>query len=1344
MDANIQGRMAESQAKAYNLDLRHSEKVLSMQDTDEAEPAEVEEVFEVVTAAKLMTEVVTTAIPITTAAQVPKASALRKRKGVVIQDPEETTSASVIMHTEVKPKDKRKGILIKELKPLKGQAQIDMDEAFARQLEAKLNANINWNDSGVQNKSISSIRESLSDSLDENIISGLPLFSAITPDEPILSTEEPDNSLSIGDKDLDTILAMESDEFIKSSVENLIPIPSESEGIPDHMCDVPSIDNSQPLDVSKDQIEDFSESNEEFSLTDDDSFYFDNIDYVKASPPNSELVSSEVMEIVILEVGGIEASNDNPIPFYDPIISGTPPNLTPSGERGYASFQAFLDDDHSSDFKTKSSSTSLNSLLEETHTFDNSLPEFTTFWKVLFDAECESDSSDDQSSSDEDILKKIISKPLSEEEIIPMESLRTHDSSLSISSKIDSLLDEFAGELTLLKSIPSGIDETDCDFEEYIRLIEKLLYDNSSPRPPEEFVSANSAASESFSPFPILVKDSDSLMEEIDLFCTLDYPMPLGIVDKDYDSERDILIPKDLPRNNTLSFAEKESFHFDIPSFSRPPAKPPDGDTGILNIKMMGDIYDQKAFMHKLMIALAPHQEKSPDLISHRCGTVKKFNTHRSHLNKCSMLKKTKKRTKSDQNRTKTRSGELASITPTTAEQKLARKNELKAHGTLLMALPDKHQLKFNSHKDAKTLMEAIEKRFERNTETKKVQKTLLKQQYKNFTGSSSKSLDQIHDRLQKLVSQLEIHGMSLSQEDVNLKFLRSTTLQNLAFVSSSNTDSTTESVSAAASVSVVCAKMPVSSLPNADSLSNAIDVDDLEEMDLKWQMALLIMRARRFLQRTGRNLGANGPTSLGFDMSKVECYNCHRKGHFARECRSPKDSRRNEEEPANYALMAFSSLSSSSDNEDESETKALQIIPSFVQSTEQVKSLRPSVQHAETSIHAATPKPTSLKPTRNGKIKNRKACFMCKILDHLIKDCDYHEKKSAKPTARNHAHRGTHTHYAPMTHQNPPVSTAIPKTSMTIPNQVQPIITKSKSPIKRHITRSPSPKASNSPPRVTSVKAPLDSAAQVSNDMGPKKNLTILFIVQGNPQLTLKDKGVIDSGCLRNMTGNMSYLFDFKELNGGYVDFGDNPKGELKFNLFSVSQMCDKKNNVLFTDIECLVLSPDFKLPDESQKGKQDRAFCKTKPVSSVEQPLYRLHIDLFGPTFVKSLNKKSYYLVVTDDYSRFTWVFFLATMDYTSPILKTFITGLENQLSLKVKVIKSDNGTEFKNNDLNQFCGMKGIKRKFSVPRTPQQNGIVERKNRTLIEAARTMLADSLLPISFLAEAVNTACYV
>nr|GEV04617.1 hypothetical protein [Tanacetum cinerariifolium] len=243
-------------------------------------------------------------------------------------------------------------------------------------------------------------------------------------------------------------------------------------------------------------------------------------------------------------------------------------------------------------------------------------------------------------------------------------------------------------------------------------------------------------------------------------------------------------------------------------------------------------------------------------------------------------------------------------------------------------------------------------------------------------------SLDQVHDRLQKLVSQLKIHRVSLSQEDVNLKFLRSllSEWKTHTLIWRNNADLKEQSlddlfnITDVACVFAVCAKMHVSSLPNVDSLSNAviysffasqssniqldnedlkhIDSDDHKEMDLKWQMAMLPMTARRFLQRTGRNLGVNGPTSLGFDMSKVECYNCHRKGHFARECRSPKDLRRNgaaepyrrnvpvetstsnalvsqcdgvgsydwsfqaEEEPANYAFMAFSSSSSSSDNE--------------------------------------------------------------------------------------------------------------------------------------------------------------------------------------------------------------------------------------------------------------------------------------------------------------------------------------------------------------------------------------------------------------------------------------------
>nr|GEV53473.1 retrotransposon protein, putative, Ty3-gypsy subclass [Tanacetum cinerariifolium] len=249
--------------------------------------------------------------------------------------------------------------------------------------------------------------------------------------------------------------------------------------------------------------------------------------------------------------------------------------------------------------------------------------------------------------------------------------------------------------------------------------------------------------------------------------------------------------------------------------------------------------------------------------------------------------------------------GVVQPVGHTSTEQKLAKRNELKAHDTLLMALPDKHQLKFNSHKDAKTPMEAIEKRFGGNTETKK----------------EEQSLDDL------------FNSLKIYEAEVKHSSSTGTVTKNLAFVSSSNTDSTTDSISAAVIVSAICAKLPVSFLPNVDFLSNARWI-----LDGRWPT----MRARRFLQKTGINLSDNGPTSMGFDMSKVECYNCHKKGHFAKKCRSPKDSRRNgatepqrrtipvetstsnalvsqcdgvgsydwsyqaEEEPTNYALMVF------------------------------------------------------------------------------------------------------------------------------------------------------------------------------------------------------------------------------------------------------------------------------------------------------------------------------------------------------------------------------------------------------------------------------------------------------
>nr|GEW46135.1 hypothetical protein [Tanacetum cinerariifolium] len=351
-----------------------------------------------------------------------------------------------------------------------------------------------------------------------------------------------------------------------------------------------------------------------------------------------------------------------------------------------------------------------------------------------------------------------------------------------------------------------------------------------------------------------------------------------------------------------------------------------------------------------------------------------------------------------------------------------SKKNELKARGTLLMDLPNKNHIKFNTHKDSKSLMEAIEKRFGGNKETKKVQKTLLKQY-------------------------------------------------------------TNELVSVVTSVSTASTKVPVSALPN---------VDNLEEMDLKWQMAMLTMRARR-------------------------------RGHLAREYRSPKDTRNKDTQMRNVlvetstsnALVSYfdsdvcmptslvpdryklgegyhvvpplyigtfmplkpdlvvynahaanETILTVLEDKSEGEPMPTQKIPSFVQTSKHVKTPRPSVKPVEHPIPAGNLRKDNPKSRGHRHSWNRKACFI-----------------------------------------------------------------------------------------------------QVSYGLGPQKTLTFLFDVHGNPHHALKDKGVIDSGCSRHMTGNISYLFDFEEINGGYVAFGRNPKG----------------GKITGKDTECIILSSDFKLPDDN-----------------------------------------------------------------------------------------------------------------------------------------------------------------
>ncbi|GJS30943.1 ribonuclease H-like domain-containing protein [Tanacetum coccineum] len=377
---------------------------------------------------------------------------------------------------------------------------------------------------------------------------------------------------------------------------------------------------------------------------------------------------------------------------------------------------------------------------------------------------------------------------------------------------------------------------------------------------------------------------------------------------------------------------------------------------------------------------------------------------------------------------------------PVTTEEKAQKKNDIKARSMLLIALPNEHHLTFNQYKDAKTLFDAIQTRFGGNYAIRKTQKTLLKQMYENFNASSIESLDSIFNRLQKIVSQLVILGENISQEDLNLNFLRKET---------------------------------------SSKVMVAID-------------------------------------GAGFDWSFMA----------------------DEEVPTNMALMDFS-------------------------------------------------------------------------------DSEGHSQK--------------------------------------------------------------------------------------------------------------EDQGYVDSGCseAQEQANNLCYISQTsRNLMEDMLPLGEEPKEEELL----VKELL-KLISVLFTDSACFVLSPDFKLPDESQV------------LLNVPRKNNMYSVDMKNIVPKESLT--CLVAKATLDESML-WHKRLASKDETSGILKNFITEIENIYLNRSKIIRCGNGTEFKNRVMNEFCEKKGIKREFSIARTPQQNGVAERRNRTLIEASRTMLADSKLPTTFWAEAVNTACYV
>ncbi|GJU16962.1 ribonuclease H-like domain-containing protein [Tanacetum coccineum] len=493
--------------------------------------------------------------------------------------------------------------------------------------------------------------------------------------------------------------------------------------------------------------------------------------------------------------------------------------------------------------------------------------------------------------------------------------------------------------------------------------------------------------------------------------------------------------------------------------------------------------------------------------------------------------------------------------------------------------------------------------------------------------------------------------------------------------------------------------------------LEGMLLLKDSEESS-KVAMAMLTMRAWRFLKNTGRKLTVNGNETIGFDKSKVECYNCHKRGHFARECRALRNQENRNRENiisvpveinTSNALISCDGLGdydwsdqaeevapiiedwvSDSEEEDVPQAKKeKKTVKSsfakieFVKSKEQVKSSRKTVNQVnQNRENTHTPR------GNQRKWNNMMSQSLGSNFEMFNKAC-YGESPNFSRI----------THPSPKRNKVPKAALMRPINNSDFNKRVNAISGKNVNTARpKAVVNAVRPKAV-----LNAVKRNHVNAIQVSDGLGPQKRLIFLPNVHGNPHQDLEEKGVIDSGCLRHMTGNMSYLTDFEEIDGGYVAFGGNPKRG------KITGIVPRKNNMYSVDLKNI-----------APKGGLTCLFTKA---TSDESKLWHRRLGY--------INFQNYDKLVKEIFARF--------------YLRNFLKMIK-----PVLLVKKESNIELLNKEMNQFCERKGIKREFSVARTPQQNEVAERKNRTLIEAARTMLADSKLPTTFWAKAVNPASNV
>nr|GEV89095.1 hypothetical protein [Tanacetum cinerariifolium] len=592
-----------------------------------------------------------------------------------------------------------------------------------------------------------------------------------------------------------------------------------------------------------------------------------------------------------------------------------------------------------------------------------------------------------------------------------------------------------------------------------------------------------------------------------------------------------------------------------------------------------------------------------------------------------------------------------------TTEDMQKRRNDVKVRTTLLLALPDEHQLRFSKYETAKELWEAILKTFGGNEATKKTKKNQLKQQFGNFKAEGSKTLEQTFNRLQAIMSHLEFIE---SAEHLEVKTEKEEKATNKSYMANEEENHALVADDEASTEFALMAKSSSSSenevKKEKEGLDNKLTGFENVSKDLDTLLGL-----PEFVDDNVTDYSRPTPS---IDTSKYNSSDLQSSNFSIFEHRESSDSIMSK--PMIKLVKAADCPRVTKTNNTKNARK------STVKYAEMYRnaSKSPKVEKEETwpknnfALKNVTPRAVLLKTGKTPIAAIPKITLMIKDIGAVV------ALGGGKITGKGIIKTGKlefeNVYFVKELKYN------LFSVSQICDNQNSDLFTNSEC-----IVLGKDFKLKDDTNVLLRTPRQHNMYSIDLNNIVPHKNLTCLVV-----------KASVDESMLWHR--RLGHL-NFKTMNK-----------LVRNNLVRGLPSKYFKNDHTF--VACL-------------KGKQHKASCKTKLVNSVSKPLHTFHMDLFGPTSVSSLNHKWYCLVVTDDFSRFTWTFFLRTKDETSSIIRNFITEIENLKDLKVKIIRCDNGGEFKNKEMNEFCTKKGIRREFSNARTPQQNG---------------------------AEAVNTACYV